>query len=136
MVLIFLFACETKQSNPKIINQSETTKVEQSDEKVFTVVEQMPQYPGGEQALMEFIGKSVIYPDTALKAGIQGKVLISFVINKDGKVVNPKVEKGVNPSLDQEALRVMGMMPEWTPGKQNGENVAVQYTIPINFALK
>lgn len=104
--------------------------------KVYKVVDQMPEYPGGNQALGTFIGKEVKYPDDALKAGIQGKVYVTFVVSKEGKVINPKIAKSVNPSIDKEALRVVGNMPNWTPGKQKGKNVAVEFTVPINFALK
>lgn len=141
MALIVFFACETKQPNTKPVDQP-VAKEEinnslpaKPEEKVFSLVEEMPQYPGGEQALREFIGKSVTYPDAAKKDGIKGKVYVSFVISKEGKVVNAKIVRGADPLLDQEALRVIGLMPQWKPGKEKGENVAVQYTLPINFTL-
>jgi TonB family protein len=142
MALLTFFACETKQPGAKPVNQpAEKEQVANSlpvqpEEKIFSVVEQMPQYPGGEQALREFIGKSVTYPDDAKKAGIQGKVYVSFVINKEGKVVNAKIIRSANPSLDQEAMRVIGLMPEWKPGMEKGEIVSVQYTLPISFKLQ
>lgn len=103
---------------------------------VFFIVDEMPEYPGGDKELMSFIGRSVKYPPEAVKKGIQGKVFVSFVVGSDGFVSNAKIARGVDPMLDAEALRVVKSMPKWTPGKQDGKDVAVQYTIPINFALK
>ena len=111
-------------------------KSQQSGEQVFTVVEQMPVFPGGDKAFGEFIGKEIKYPDDAKKAGTQGKVIVTFVINKEGNVVNPKIIRGVSPSIDKEALRVISSSPKWTPGKQGGKNVDVQFTLPIAFGLK
>jgi TonB family protein len=114
----------------------EPQKTEQAQDQVFVVVEQMPEFPGGEQALRDFIAKEVKYPDDAIKAKTQGKVFINFVVSKEGKVIDPKVVRGVSPSLDAEALRVVKILPIWKPGQQKGVNVAVSYTIPIAFALK
>ena len=116
----------------------ESQKPNSSENQVFVQVEQMPVFPGGELALRDFIAKAVKYPDDAIKAGTQGKVFITFVINKNGKVSDAKVVRGVSKSLDEEALRVINSnnMPKWIPGKQKGKNVAVSYTVPINFALK
>ena len=102
---------------------------------VFFKVEVMPKYPGGEEALRVDISKSVKYPDEAKKKGIQGKVYVTFVVNEEGKVVDSKIARGVAPSLDKEALRVMSELKTWTPGEQKGKPVKVQYTVPINFAL-
>ena len=102
---------------------------------VFDVVEEMPQYPGGPKALMEFLGSSVQYPEEAEKAGIEGRVIATFVVEKDGSISNAKVVKSVDPLLDAEALRVIGAMPNWKPGKQNGQVVRVKYTIPLSFHL-
>jgi protein TonB len=114
----------------------EPQKADQEQDQVFMVVEQMPEFPGGELALRDFIAKAIKYPDDAIKAGTQGKVYITFVVSKEGKVVDPKVARGVSPSLDAEALRVVKSLPIWKPGQQKGVNVAVSYTIPIAFALK
>jgi len=100
------------------------------------VVEEMPEFPGGETALRTYIAGAIKYPEDAKKAGIQGKVFVTFVVDKTGKVVDAKIARGASPSLDKEALRVTETLPAWKPGKQRGENVAVQYTIPIQFALK
>ena len=107
----------------------------EQDEKFFDVVEQMPQYPGGPQALFEFLAKNIRYPEAAEKAGHQGRVIATFVVMKDGSISNAKIVKSVSPELDEEALRVLNAMPNWTPGRQNGQAVNVKYTVPISFAL-
>ena len=139
--LFMVFGFDYSESLPqeKKTNATQTKepqKTDQAQDQVFVVVEQMPEFPGGELALREFIAKAIKYPDDAIKAGTQGKVYITFVVSKEGKVVDPKVARGVSPSLDAEALRVVKSLPIWIPGKQRGVNVAVSYTIPIAFALK
>ncbi|MDH6303471.1 protein TonB [Parabacteroides sp. PF5-5] len=109
---------------------------EESAQQIFTVVEEMPQFPGGEGELLKFIGKSIKYPVIAQENGIQGRVICAFVVNRDGTVVDAEVVRGVDPSLDKEALRVIGTMPKWTPGKQRGKPVRVKYTVPITFRLQ
>ena len=104
--------------------------------KVFDVVEQMPWFPGGEQELMNFLMKNIKYPKEATDKGTQGRVVVQFIVDKDGSVVEPTVVKSVSPELDQEALRVVKMMPKWRPGKQNGEVVRVRYAIPVSFRLQ
>ncbi|WP_321995900.1 energy transducer TonB [Draconibacterium orientale] len=103
--------------------------------QVFFIVEDMPEFPGGDEALRKHIADSLDYPEIARKNGIAGKVYVSFVIEKDGSVGDAKIARGVDPSLDKEALRVIKNLPLWKPGKQRGEPVRVQYTVPINFAL-
>lgn len=107
----------------------------EGSDAVFFIVENMPEFPGGDEALRKYIANAVTYPDGAKKEGIQGKVYVSFVVEKDGSVGDAKIERGVDPSLDKEALRVVKALPIWKPGKQRGEAVRVQYTVPINFAL-
>ncbi len=107
-----------------------------SEKPVFIVVEQMPEYPGGNPALMKFLAEQVKYPVVAQQEGIQGRVFVSFVVNKEGKVETPKVVRGVHPALDKEAIRVVNLMPVWTPGKQRGKTVDVAYTLPIEFKLQ
>ena len=104
--------------------------------KPFDVVEQMPQFPGGPAALMEFLSKNIKYPEEAYKNGIQGRVIVTFTVNKDGSISEAKVVKSVDPQLDEEALRVAYSMPNWNPGMQNGEPVNVKYTVPITFKLQ
>ena len=106
-----------------------------TDEKTFDVVEQMPQYPGGLQKLFEFLAKSIKYPVAAEKAREQGRVIVSFVVDKEGNIVEPRVVKSVSELLDQEALRVINLMPKWEPGRQNGQVVRVKYTLPMTFKL-
>ena len=102
---------------------------------VFDVVEEMPQYPGGPQALFKFLSENVKYPAEAEKAGIQGRVILTFVVEKDGSISKPTVVKSVDPLLDAEAVRVISAMPNWKPGKQNGKVVRVKYTVPLSFNL-
>jgi len=106
------------------------------EEQVFVVVEEMPQFVGGFDELVKFLGKEVKYPEKAKKENIQGKVFVSFVVSSTGKVEQAKIERGVDPSLDAEALRVVNQMPDWTPGKQRGQAVSVSYTMPIMFKLQ
>jgi TonB family protein len=107
----------------------------QDDDPVFTVVEEMPEYPGGKKALYAFMGENIKYPEDAKKKGTAGTVFVTFVIEKDGKVSGVKLLRGVSESLDKEALRVVSSMPAWKPGKQKGKAVRVQYNLPIKFSL-
>ena len=111
-------------------------KLEQVKEDVFMIVEQMPVFSGGSKSFQEFLIGSIKYPSEAAKNGITGKVYVSFVVGKDGSILNAKVVRGADPLLNTEALRVVNSMPKWTPGKQNGKEVAVQLTVPINFQLQ
>lgn len=104
--------------------------------KPYDVVEQMPQYPGGTGKLFEYLAKSVRYPKEAENAGVQGRVIATFVVEKDGSISNAKVVKSIHPDLDAEALRVVNGMSNWNPGMQNGEPVRVKYTVPITFRLQ
>lgn len=102
----------------------------------FTVVEKMPQFPGGDRELLKFIGSSIKYPVLAQENNIQGRVVISFIVNTDGTVVEPEVIRRIDPSLDAEALRVVKNFPKWNPGEQRGKPVRVKYTVPIQFRLQ
>ena len=115
---------------------AQKTVVSQKNEKVFDVVEQMPEYPGGMQALFEFLRQNIKYPEDAQKQKVEGRVLATFVVETDGSISNVEVAKHAFPSLDNEAVRVIQAMPKWTPGKQGGKVVRVKYTVPINFSLK
>ena len=110
--------------------------VEEAKEETLTVVDVMPQYPGGDRELLKFIAQSIKYPTDAQEAGVQGRVICSFVVDKKGNIVEPKIIRGIDPSLDAEALRVIGMMPRWTPGRQDGMAFRVSYTMPISFLLQ
>ena len=105
-------------------------------EKVFDVVEQMPSFPGGPAALMEWLSNNVKYPVVAQENGVQGRVVVSFVVERDGSITDVKVVRGVDPSLDKEASRVVRAMPRWIPGKQNGSAVRVKYNVPVAFRLQ
>ena len=105
-------------------------------EKVFDVVEQMPSFPGGPSALMEWLSNNVKYPVVAQENGVQGRVIVSFVVERDGSITDVKVVRGVDPSLDKEASRVVRAMPRWIPGKQNGSAVRVKYNVPVAFRLQ
>ena len=104
-------------------------------EKVFDVVDEMPSFPGGQGAMMEFLSKNIKYPVVAEENGIQGRVLVKIVVKKDGTIDSPIVVNGVDPSLDKEAIRVVKTMPKWIPGKQKGEPVNVSFTIPVTFRI-
>jgi TonB family protein len=116
--------------------QTPTPQMKIEGEEVFYIVEEMPEYPGGEMALRQYMATAVKYPDDAVKKGIQGKVYVTFVVSKDGTVADAKIARGVDPSLDTEALRVVNNLPKWKPGKQKGQAVNVSYTVPINFKLQ
>lgn len=109
---------------------------EEESAEVFFIVEDMPEFPGGEMALRTYIANAIKYPVIAQENGIQGKVYVTFVVGKDGKVSNATIARGVDPSIDKEALRVVNSLPAWKPGKQRGKPVNVSYTVPINFVLQ
>ena len=104
--------------------------------KIFTVVEQMPMYPGGDAALMGYLRDNIHYPTVAAENGVQGRVVVGFVVERDGSITDVKVLRSVDPSLDREAMRVVKSMPRWTPGKQNGSAVRVKYQVPVTFRLQ
>jgi TonB family protein len=118
----------------KIIPPS--TENVQPENQVFYIVEEMPEFPGGEAALRNHIAKSIKYPQSAQENGIQGRVYVQFIVSADGSVRNATIARGVDPVLDQEALRVVRNLPIWIPGKQRGKTVDVSYTVPINFMLQ
>ena len=118
----------------EVIAQPEPPKEEET--KVFDVVEQMPSFPGGPSALMQFLSSNIKYPVVAEENGVQGRVVCTFVVEKDGSITDVRVIKSVDPSLDKEAMRVVKSMPRWIPGKQNGSAVRVKYTVPVTFRLQ
>jgi TonB family protein len=119
-------------------NRSEKEEPEGTPDpnKAYDVVDEMPQFPGGPYALFEFISKNIQYPKEAEDANLQGRVIVSFVVEKDGSVSNAKVVRPIDPLLDAEALRVVNSMPKWIPGKQNGEAIRIKYTVPVTFRLE
>lgn len=104
--------------------------------KIFTVVEQMPMFPGGDTALMQYLKQNIHYPAVAAENGVQGRVVVGFVVERDGSITDVNVLRSVDPSLDKEAVRVVKSMPKWNPGKQNGSAVRVKYQVPVSFRLQ
>lgn len=131
------------ESSPQITSSSTSNSIKPAseaeeivdDSKVYDVVEQMPSFPGGQQNLINYYSSHINYPAAALKNGIQGRVICSFVVEKNGSIGDVKVVKSVDPSLDKEAVRVIRNMPNWNPGKQNGLPVRVKFTVPVTFRM-
>jgi len=111
------------------------TKSSVNDEPVLQIVETFPQFPDGQRALYEFIQTNLQYPEVAKAGRIEGRVIVRFIISKQGKVVNPEILKGISPELDQEALRIVGILPDFIPGKQDGSSVNVYYNLAVNFSF-
>ena len=118
----------------EVIAQPEPPKEEET--KVVDVVELMPSFPGGQSALFQWLSSNIKYPVVAEENGVQGRVIVTFVVERDGSITDVKVVKSVDPSLDKEAVRVTKAMPKWIPGKQNGSAVRVKYTLPVTFRLQ
>lgn len=104
--------------------------------QIFMVVESMPEFPGGEPALYKFLAENIKYPQMAKESGIQGRVFVTFVVERDGRVTDVRVLRGIGGGCDEEAIRVVQNMPKWTPGKQRGKAVRVQYNLPVKFTLQ
>jgi len=115
---------------------AQKTVVAKKNQQVFDVVEKMPEYPGGQAALFEYLQKNVKYPADAEKKKVEGRVLVTFVVNTDGSITDIEVVRKTFPSLDAEAVRVISGMPRWKPGEQKGQKVRVKYTVPLTFRLK
>ena len=122
LVLFFSFTTSTAQTK--------------KNDMVFDVVEVMPQFPGGQTAMLQYMMKNIKYPKQAMKEGIQGRVTVSFIVEKDGRVSNVRLLRSVQPLLDKEAIRVVKSMPKWSPGKQKGKPVRVRFNLPVMFKLK
>lgn len=123
MMLVLLFSFTTSTAQTK------------KNDMVFDVVEVMPQYPGGQIAMLKYIMENIKYPEQAMKEGIQGRVTVRFIVEKDGSISNVKPVLSVHPLLNKEAVRVVKSMPKWSPGKQNGKPVRVQFNVPVMFKL-
>ncbi len=128
----------TEDDKTEVVIQApvEIQEEEEEDNVVFVIVENKPEFPGGDQALMKYIAENIKYPVIAQENGIQGRVICQFVVNKDGSIVDIDVVRSVDPSLDKEAIRVIKSMPKWKPGKQRGKAVRVKFTLPIVFRLQ
>lgn len=123
MMLVLLFSFMTSTAQTK------------KNDMVFDVVEVMPQYPGGQIAMLQYLMKNIKYPEQAVKEGIQGRVTVRFIVEKDGSISDVKPVLSVHPLLNKEAVRVVKSMPKWTPGKQNGKPVRVRFNLPVMFKL-
>ena len=123
MMLVLLFSFMTSTAQTK------------KNDMVFDVVEVMPQYPGGQIAMMKYIMENIKYPKQAMKERIQGRVTVRFIVEKDGSISDVKPILSVHPLLNKEAVRVVESMPKWTPGKQNGKPVRVRFNVPVMFKL-
>ena len=136
MSLMAMF-CLTSVSAQKTVVAKKNQKVyeQKDDQKVFEIVEKMPEFPGGMEALFSFFSNNVHYPDDAKEQGVEGRVMVKFVVEKDGSLSGVEVVQKASPSLDAEAMRVVKAMPNWTPGKQRGRAVRVRFTIPVTFRL-
>jgi len=129
---------EDKGEAVQVVSTGPAVVVEEvvEEEQIFQVVEEMPSFPGGDAECMRFLSKNIKYPTIAQENGIQGRVILQFVVNKDGSIVDVTVARSVDPYLDKEAVRVVQMMPKWKPGKQRGKPVRVKYTLPVMFRLQ
>ncbi len=129
---------DTEMDQNAMVDFSAIAVVEEERDtgEIFMIVEEMPEFPGGDAALQRYLASSIRYPVIAQENGIQGRVYIQFVINQQGEVTNAVILRGVDPSLDREALRVVQAMPKWKPGRQRNRPVRVSYTVPINFVLQ
>ena len=123
MMLVLLFSFTTSTAQTKKNNM------------VYDVVEVMPQFPGGQTAMLKYIMENIKYPKQIMEEGIQGRVTVSFIVEKDGRVSNVRLLRSVQPALDKEAIRVVKSMPKWTPGKHNGKPVRVRFNLPVMFKL-
>lgn len=117
---------------PVIVEEEEEVK----EEEIFTVVENEPEFPGGMEALYKYLAQNIKYPQLARENGITGKVYVTFVVEKDGTIANPKILRDIGGGCGAEAIRVVKAMPKWSPGKQRGKAVRVQFNLPVNFNLK
>jgi len=117
-------------------DEEEEVEEEVEEPEIFTIVEQMPSFPGGEEALFKFLGNNIKYPPIAKENGIEGMVYVSFVVMEDGSIQSAKVVRDIGGGCGKEAMRVVKKMPKWTPGKQRGKNVRVQYNLPVRFQLR
>lgn len=129
--IIKIIKKEGMDNNNNTINSPNTEPSE--DNRVFEVVEQMPSFPGGQSALFEWLSTNTKRPEESVKTKTQGRVIVTFTVECDGSITNPRIWKSVSPDLDEEAIRLIESMPHWIPGRQNGQTVRVKYTLPVSF---
>ena len=120
----------------EVVVEEKTPSMLQSSDELFGIVEQMPMFPGGDKKLMEYLMENIRYPEALAETCVQGRVICTFVVEKDGSISDAKVVKSLDPLLDAEAVRVLSSMPKWIPGKQNGVAVRTKYTVPVAFRLQ
>jgi TonB family protein len=139
MVMIYSVGCRQSTDSiappPPPPPPPPPTEIPSAGDQIFTVVENMPQFPGGEDARVKYMAKNLLYPESAIKNQTEGTVYVSFVVEKDGSVNEVKILRGVGGEIDSEAFRVVKNMPKWSPGLQNGQAVRVQFTLPVKFKL-
>jgi protein TonB len=131
----FLYVAQAFAQGESIETIQEAPPAEESDSELFTFVEQMPQFPGGPEAMLKFISGNINYPEEASEAGIQGAVYVGFVVEKDGVIDEVRVLRGIGGGCDEEAVRVVSAMPNWEPGVQRGKPVRVRFNLPIRYRL-
>ena len=136
ILLVIVIAPARASAQDKKGKTTQTHKDTTTDDKIYEVCEQMPIFEGGDAALLKYLTDSVKYPELAKKHGVQGRVVIGFIVEKDGSLTDVKVLRPVDIDLDAEALRVIKGMPKWIPGRQNGKRVRVRYNVPVSFRLK
>lgn len=124
-----------KQMTSTLKNPKDEFATNQNDERVYDVVENMPQFQGGPSALFEYLSNNLQYPEDAEKEGVQGRVIVTFIVERDGRISNSTITNHLYPSLDKEAIRLIESMPKWNPGRQNGKAVRTKYTLPVAFRL-
>ena len=135
ILLVIVVAPVRANAQDKKGNTSQTRKDTATDDKVYEVCEQMPIFEGGDAALLKYLRENLKYPDNTKDRGVQGRLVIGFIVEKDGSLTNVKVLRAVDRALDAEALRVMKAMPNWLPGQQDGRFVRVRYNVPLRFKL-
>jgi TonB family protein len=140
ITVLFVIFCTLLITNAQAQVEESQAKPPQEeqrgDEVIFTMVEEMPAFPGGDEARVQFITNNLKYPEEAVKSGVEGRVFVTFVIEANGSVTNAKVLRGIGGGCDEEAVRVIESMPRWNAGKQGGKPVRVQFNMPIHFALE
>jgi protein TonB len=134
--LLFVLFLTVSTTYSQTIKAEDTPQPPKNQPEVFVMVEQMPEFPGGQSALVDYLSKNIHYPTQAKEKQIQGKVIVRFTVNSIGKIENAIIARGVGSGCDEEALRVVNAMPQWKPGRQNGKAVNVAFTLPINFSLQ
>ena len=136
VLLVIVFAPAGANAQNKKVKKARTHKDTTTDDKVYDVCEQMPTYEGGDAALLKYLGENWKLPDEYKERGIQGRMVVGFIVEKDGSLTNIKVLRAVDIAIDAEVLRVVKGMPKWIPGRQNGKRVRVRYLLPIHICLQ